>query len=314
MIAFPTTPTAAVRLAGTIRAGATDVEERRRSGRLNGDVVDLRDLAIGAPELVSLSVSSGLSLGALVRVSALDTPALAPWNGLREAAQTLATPQIRPVATVGGALLQQNRCGYLRHPDLRAACYKAGGGGCAARTGDHLRHALFDTGACISVHPSTLACALIAYGASYGVQDREGTRIAGALEGLYGDGSDALKDHLLPAGTLLTGVHIFEPPRPAAGFEPSAYARATGRVWAEWPLVEAVVRRTTVGVVFSVGGVAPVPLRLRTAERAFDSGATVADAVAEECASRLILDDTRYKVQLLVGLLQHLLERTASAP
>ena len=239
----------------------------------------------------------------------MDSTALAPWNGLLEAARTLATPQIRAMATVGGSLLQANRCWYFRHPDLDAACFKNGGAACAAREGDALRHALFDTGPCISVRPSTLGCALLAYDAVISVQDARGIRVFGPIEDLYGDGSDATRDHRLPAATLLHAVHVENP-----GFELSAYSRATGRVWAEWPLVEATVRRTAEGVVFAVGGIAPIPLRLRIAAQAFDGGASVEEAVAAECAGRKLLDVTRYKVELITGLLKHLLVRVDALP
>ena len=96
---------------GTFRAGGTDLLARRRLGLDHGDIVDLRDLS----ELRRVEVGeSGARVGALVRLSDLAAheqisrryPALSLTVG------SLATPQIRAVATVGGNLLQRTRCPY----------------------------------------------------------------------------------------------------------------------------------------------------------------------------------------------------------
>lgn len=313
MIRYPSSPADAVALQAkgpaTVRAGGTDVVDRTRNGLLGGDVIDLRDVnpdpaLAGVMAASTLGAPPSLSIGALARVAALDVPALDPWPGLREAARTLATPQVRAMATVGGGLLQANRCWYFRHPDLRADCHKAGGATCAARSGDALRHALFDVGPCISVHPSTLGCALLAYDATFTVLDAAGLRDGGTVEDLFGPGADPTRDHQLPSGALLYAVHV-----DAGAGDRGAYGRATGRTWAEWPLVEATVRIAPTGVVIAVGGVAPVPVRLRVAEQALRSGASVSEAIERECASRTLLPQAGYKVALLAGLVQDLVDR-----
>ncbi len=313
MIHFPLSPSDAVTLhaqgRATLRAGGTDVVDRARNGLLVGDVIDLRDVQPdamfgGVSSTAGLGVPPSLSIGALTRIAALDVPALDAWPGLREAARTLATPQVRAMATVGGGLLQANRCWYFRHPDLRADCHKAGGATCAARSGDALRHALFDVGPCISVHPSTLGCALLAYDATFTVLEAAGLRDAGTVEALFGSGADPTRDNQLPDGAVLYAVHVDT----GAG-DRSAYGRATGRTWAEWPLVEATVRVGPAGVVIAAGGVAPVPVRLRVAEQALGSGASAGEAIHRECASRQLLAQSAYKVDLLAGLVQALLDR-----
>ncbi len=303
MITFPKTPEAVIGHTGTLRAGGTDVEDRRRNGLIHGDLMDLRDVTTALGDFHNFDPSNGLYIGALCKVSRLDTAELAPWNGLLEAARTLATPQIRAMATVGGSLLQANRCSYFRHPDLSHDCLKAGGPSCPAREGDSLRLALFESGPCIAVHPSTLGCAFLAYDAMVSIQDPSGIRVLGPIDVLYGDGKDS-RDHQLPEGTLLHAIHLENP-----GTEGSAYGRAIGRVWAEWPLVEATVRRTAKGVVISAGGIAAVPMRLRVAETRINAGESVEAAIAAECVGRTIREPARYKVQLLAGLVKHLLGR-----
>ena len=64
------------------------------------------------------------------------------------------------MGTVGGNLCQQVRCWYFRHPDLQ--CWLRGGDTCYAQIGDHRKHGL-EPGDCISVAPSDLAAALLAW-------------------------------------------------------------------------------------------------------------------------------------------------------
>src|SRR5690606_21083944 len=174
-----------------IRAGGTDLVERRRLRLAPGSLLDLRDLE--GLDTVEWDPSGAATVGAKVRIAqtAADEGLSRAYPGLCAAAGALATPQIRAVATLGGNLLQANRCWYYRNPDER--CLKSGGSTCLAREGDHLYHACFDLGPCACVHPSTLGMALLAYEASvmvHGAADR-------TIEALYGDGSDATRDHRL---------------------------------------------------------------------------------------------------------------------
>jgi xanthine dehydrogenase YagS FAD-binding subunit len=68
------------------------------------------------------------------------------YPALAEAAGTMATPQLRRMATVGGNLLQHNRCWYYRNPATR--CLRKGGTDCPARLGNHRYGVVFDLGAC----------------------------------------------------------------------------------------------------------------------------------------------------------------------
>ena len=216
-----------------VRAGGTDLGERRRSGVSRGPVVDLGR----RPELSAVDWSGtdgGATIGALVTIAELAADARigAGYPGLAAAAEALATPQIRRVATVGGNLLQRNRCWYFRHP--ATSCLKKGGTDCPARSGNHRYGVLFDLGPCVAPHPSTLGTALLAYGAMVATDRRAALSVAE----VFGDGSDGTHDHLLDADELLTRVTL---PPPVPG-EHAAYFRATSRAYAEWPLVEAVVR------------------------------------------------------------------------
>lgn len=246
----------------TFRAGATDLTERRHRGLHTGPVEDL------PADLGGLSVEAdgGLRIGAMTRIAALTTdPAVrAGWRGLAEAAEGLATPQIRARATVGGNLLQEVRCPYFRTEAFH--CLKKGGAVCLARLGDHRHHAAIDLGPCAAPHPSTLAVALLAHGATVELDDGE----VRDLPALLGRGDDPTATHALPPGRRLLAVRV---PAPEPG-ERGAWVRTIHRARAEWPLVEAVVRARLdaegrlAALAWAVGGVANRPLRFDDAARA----------------------------------------------
>ncbi|MCA9653682.1 MAG: FAD binding domain-containing protein [Myxococcales bacterium] len=298
--------------APVIRAGGTDLGERRRLRMVTGPLLDLRDVA--ELRTVEWDPTGAATLGARVTIAeaAADEALVRAYPGLCAAAGALATPQIRAVGTLGGNLLQANRCWYFRSPDVR--CLKRGGTTCLSRAGDHLYHSCFDLGPCACVHPSTLGMALLAYEASvmvHGAADR-------TVEALYGDGSDATGDHRLEPGAVLTHV-VMPPPR---ANEQAAYFRTISRARSEWPLVEVLVRLVIEGGTVSfarvaMGGVAPVPLRLPAVEAALvggpaDSAAFAkAAAIAKDGAKPLPM--TGYKVALVEGTVLETLERASHA-
>jgi xanthine dehydrogenase YagS FAD-binding subunit len=264
------------------------------------------------------STDGGATIGALVTIAELAADARigAGYPGLAAAAEVLATPQIRRVATVGGNLLQRNRCWYFRHAGT--SCLKKGGTDCPARSGNHRYGVLFDLGPCVAPHPSTLGAALLAYDATVATDRRTDLSVAE----VFGDGSDGTHDHQLQADELLTRVAL---PPPVRG-ESAAYFRATSRAYAEWPLVEAVVRLridkggvdasgTVAWAGIAVGAVAPVPLRLPKVEAAL-VGQPVTAAAFAAAANHAVdganpLPMTGYKATLLVGTITEALERAA---
>jgi xanthine dehydrogenase YagS FAD-binding subunit len=295
------------------RAGGTDLSERRRSGVSRGPVRDIPRNGSDAPgsDLVRRT-DGGLTLGALVSIDtvATDSAVRTHYPALALAAGALATPQIRRVGTVGGSLLQHNRCWYYRHP--QTSCLKKGGNDCPARTGDHRYGALFDLGPCVAVHPSTLGVALLAYEATVTTDRRELS-----VADLFGDGRDGRRDHQLDPGELLRAVHL---PEPRAA-ERGAYHRATSRRYAEWPLVEATARIVLDGdriafAAVAVGAVAPVPLRLPAVETLIIGARLTADLL-DAAGARAVdtatgLPQTTYKRALLAATVTEVLERATS--
>lgn len=228
-----------------LRAGGTDLMDRARRGIAATEIDDLRDVP-DLDTIVNGRVGAKVTLARL----ASDPAIVAGWPALAMSAGALATPQIRAVATVGGSLFQKLRCSYYRDPGFD--CWQRGGTGCPALDGDRQMFAIQD-GACISVHPSTVACALLLYDA--------GLEIDGAL-------------HTIPEwlGAWKSGVmtHLVLPA--AEPGEKGAYRRAIHRERAEWPLVEIAGRRVGSKVMLAAGGIGASPVRLSSVEAAVAAG------------------------------------------
>lgn len=293
------------------RAAGTDLSERRRSGVSYGPLVDLVRPS-GTPD-IAWDAGGAARIGAFASIAAIaaDPKLGAAYPGLTAAAAGLATPQIRHVATLGGNLAQRSRCWYYRDPHI--ACLKKGGSLCPAREGNHLYGVAFDLGPCVAPHPSTLAAALMAYDATVTTNLRQ--RLT--MDEVLGDGSNGSVDHALASGEIIESIELGIP----VANERALYRRAISRSHAEWPLVEVVVRAVIAEGAFKLirivsGGIAPVPLRLRAAESAAQgapvNAATVARAVAQSTLGAKPLAMTGYKLDLLKGLAQDLLEKISA--
>ena len=291
------------------RAAATDLSERLRSGVARGPVIDI------APQVesgVSFAADGVATIGAFTTIAAIasNPDIAAAYPGLAATAGGLATPQIRHLATLGGNLVQRSRCWYYRNPHI--ACLKKGGDDCPARAGNHLYHVAFDTGPCIAPHPSSMAVALLAYEATVATDRRDRLSIADLL----GDGSDGRQDHALEQGEIVRHIEL---PAAVAG-ERALYKRAISRTYAEWPLVEVCARAVVADgrfrfVRLAAGGIAPRPLRLMASE-ALLLGAEANEETIREAARRATTDAnplpmTAYKLDLLIGVVNDLLERLA---
>src|SRR5205085_9484467 len=91
------------------RAAGTDLSERRRSGVSRGPLIDLEP----TPDTTGVHwrTDGALRIGAFTTIAAIaaEKPIAQGWPALAAAAQGLATPQIRHLATLGGNLAQRSR-------------------------------------------------------------------------------------------------------------------------------------------------------------------------------------------------------------
>jgi NADPH-dependent glutamate synthase beta subunit-like oxidoreductase/CO/xanthine dehydrogenase FAD-binding subunit len=104
----------------------------------------------------------GLKIGALAKLEAIaQSPIIKEkYQLLAQAAEAVATPQVRRMGTIGGNLCQDVRCWYYRYPHSvggRILCYLKGGKGCYALTRENQYHSIFG-GWRDAPTPCTTAC------------------------------------------------------------------------------------------------------------------------------------------------------------
>jgi xanthine dehydrogenase YagS FAD-binding subunit len=295
---------------GEVRAGGTDMMDRRRHRVSAGAVVDISRLE--GHDTIAVMNDGGLRIGALVKLNSVAhaETVMAGYPGLAIACGALATPQIRSMATIGGVLLQTTRCWYFRNEGF-SNCFKKGGDHCPARDGDHRFGVVFDLSPCVYPHPSTVGMVLMNYEAQVEINGAE----LRSIHAVYGDGKDPAVTHTLKQGEILTSVLL---PQPVAG-ERAGYFRSTSRARAEWALVEASVRmvvddaNTITFARVAIGGVAHIPLTLPAVNRALE-GQPATEAVFAAAASAAIegvspLPQTGYKVPLVYGTVLETINR-----
>jgi xanthine dehydrogenase YagS FAD-binding subunit len=288
-------------------AGGTDLLDGLKNGVERAElVVDLRTVA-GLAGLTQ--EKDGLRIGAMTRIAELADDAAVATNypGLNEAALSLATPQLRNVGTVGGNLCQRPRCWYFRDPQV--VCRKKGGHNCYAFQGRNKYHAIFGGGSCYIVFPSDLAPALISLGAKAAIGTAKGDKVV-PLEQFYVlPDVDVTRETVLAKGQFLKSVWV---PAPKAGGR-SAYVKLKERGTWDFALVSAAVAGVVSGGVLSevavvMGGVAPVPWRLKKAEDVL-RGKAVSEAVIRQAADAALLDaapmrENGYKADLVFAALK----------
>ncbi|MDO8278469.1 MAG: molybdopterin-dependent oxidoreductase, partial [Burkholderiaceae bacterium] len=183
-------------------AGGTDVQLQRRQGiAVPVKLVSLTEIA--SMRSIDTSGAEFITIGASVTLAELAHQLGDALPILGEAIQSIASPQIREMATVAGNLLQANRCWFYRND---FPCYKRKGGlaPCYAINGDHrFYHAAIDGHRCQAVTPSDLATALIVLDAKVVIAGVQASRTVPVSDLYSGPGESVLR-----TGELLTEIRI----------------------------------------------------------------------------------------------------------
>jgi len=212
--------------------------------------------------------SDGLRIGAMTTLTEVAQNPFIQQNYrvLAQAAEVVASPQIRNQGTIGGNVSQDTRCWYYR---AGWPCYRAGGNICYADTpvGRNREHAILHAERCIAVNPSDTAPALIALDAKFIVLTPKGEQAIDAEDYFVGPELDITRMNILQPGYLLTSIRI-----------PSTWAMSyfyfekvrDRNVW-DFPLmnVAAAIKSsgdTIQNIRIAVNAVAARPLRLKMVE------------------------------------------------
>jgi xanthine dehydrogenase YagS FAD-binding subunit len=291
-----------------IMAGGMDtfdwLKDRIRKPKV---VVDLS----GIEELKGVrTTSDGIEIGAMTTLTdVVKHPIIREkYRLLAEAAELVASPQIRNQGTIGGNVSQDTRCWYYR---AGWPCYRAGGNICYADTptARNREHAILHAERCVAVNPSDSAPALIALDAKFVLRTPKGERIVDAEDYFIGPDIDITRLHILTPGDLLTAIRI-----PSTWVSSQFYFEKVRdrNVW-DFPLLNVasamqVSGITIEGVRLAVNGAAARPLRLRAVENAVRGKPPT--AATGEMAGRLAvqgavpLQFNAYKIPLMRNLVK----------
>jgi len=256
------------------------------------------------------TTDGGVEIGALTTLTEIvNHPVIREqYAVLAEAAELIASPQIRNQGTIGGNVSQDTRCWYYR---AGWPCYRAGGNICYADTptGRNREHAILHAERCVAVNPSDSAPALIALDAKFVMRTSKGERVVDAEDYFIGPDIDITRLHILQPGDLLTAIRI-----------PSTWARARfyfekvrdRNVW-DFPLMNVasamrVSGDTIEAIRLAVNGAAARPLRLKAVEDAV-RGKTATPATGEMAGKLAVqgavpLQFNAYKIPLMRNLVK----------
>jgi xanthine dehydrogenase YagS FAD-binding subunit len=302
-----------------ILAGGLDTFDwlKDRSKRTNV-VIDLSQVE----ELRGIKeLNGGVEIGALTTLTEVVRHAVVreKFGLLMEAAELVASPQIRNQGTLGGNVSQDTRCWYYRSG---WTCYRAGGNICYADTPTAINreHAILQADRCVAVSPSDTAPALIALEAEMVIQRVGGERVVAAEDYFVGPGVDILRMTVLRPGELLTAIRI---PGTWAGAQFYFEKVRDRQVW-DFPLVNVAsalkaqggTSGTIQAVRIAVGAVAARPLRLTAVEQAVtgqprnEETATRAGELAIQGAQPLRYNG--YKIPLMRNLVKRAIRGTGA--
>ncbi len=257
---------------------------------------------------VTSTGQDGVTVGGLTTLGALvEDPVIRDrFTSLAEAAESVATPQIRHAGTLAGNVVQRPWCWYYRNG---FPCFKAGGDQCFSITGENQLHAIFGGGPSYIVHPSDLAPALVALDATFRIIGPGGERTLSGADFFVLPSQDAEHENVLRDDEVLASVAL---PAPRAGVR-STYHKVMDRDAWTHALVSAAVVLEMDGDVcrqarIVLGGVATVPWRVPDAENML-AGQRVTPDLAREVGAAAVaearpLSKNAYKVPLTRGVVE----------
>lgn len=291
-----------------LNAGGTDLFLT-----LKGDILPYYPEAVinikNIPDLALIrETDRAIKIGALATLSDITKSKLLYDNCrvLTEAAHSVASPQIRNAATIGGNLCQDVRCWYYRYPRHIGGpihCLRKGSGPCLAIKGDNRYHAIMGGKRCFAVCPSDTAVALAALNAQITITSPKGTRSISILD-FFNPLGNALQGNEMV--TEIVAPKINDPAR-------QTFLKFTLRHPIDFAIVSvasiiAVEDEICIDARIVLGAVGPAPIRARAAED-FIKGQILDKETAIEAANLALagskpLSGNAYKVEIAKTLVK----------
>ncbi len=255
----------------------------------------------------------GLKIGALVTITEIAEHQIIrdKFTVLAEAAQEVASPQLRNVGTLGGNICQRPRCWYFRG-DFH--CLRKGGDDCFAVDGKNKYHCVIGGGPCFIVHPSDTAVALTALNASFTIFSRKKSRTLPIHDFFILPEVNVERENALAPGEILTEIFIPELP----GGTKSSYLKMKERATWDFAMasVAAVVRKNGAKIssgTIALGDVAPIPWLEKEISAKLAGLSTDSESIAQLSQQVLAdaepMEENDYKIPLARNLVKRALNQ-----
>ena len=303
-----------------VYAGGTDLLIRLKN-RLKQAPTYLVDIKkISGLSYIREDAQGNVQIGALTKLADVaDSPLLKQkFPMLTQAVEKISSPELRNASTVGGDMLQEVWCQYLRGG---YSCYRNGGYICYGAIGDNsYYHSAMGGRLCYAVYPGDIATALIPFDAKVKIAGPFGTKEMTVEQLVPGDMmvDGRIQSHVVRFNEILTEVTI---PAPKPGFQASFEKLRPRGVWdfamASLALGLQMNGRTIQDARVVFGGISGKPYRERETEN-FLKGKTLNDQLgAQAMASALTnsapLKYNATKIDMAKGLLNSGITRLAAS-
>jgi xanthine dehydrogenase YagS FAD-binding subunit len=302
-----------------VYAGGTDLLIRLKN-RLKQAPTYLVDIKkIDNLRYIKEDAQGGVQIGTLTKLAEVaESELLAKkYPMLVQAVQKISSPELRNASTVGGDILQEVWCQYLRGG---YSCYRNGGYICYGAIGDNsYYHSAMGGRLCYAVYPGDIATALIPYDAKVKLATPFGPKEMTLEQLVPGDMmvDGRLQSHVVRFNEILTEVTL---PAPRPNFKASFEKIRPREVW-DFAMASLAMglqmRGNTIDdarVVF--GGISGKPYR-ETAVESFLKGKTISPQVIAQAQAAALtnaapLKYNAEKIDMAKGLLASGLEKLSA--
>jgi xanthine dehydrogenase YagS FAD-binding subunit len=318
----PTTTDEAIRILSShgteaaVYAGGTDllVRLKNRLTQAPAYLVDIKK--INDLRYIKEDAGGGVRIGALTKLAEIvDSDVIArKYPMLSRAIGMISSPELRNASTIGGDLLQEVWCQYLRGG---YSCWRNGGYICYGAIGDNsYYHSAMGGRLCYAVYPGDAATALIPYDATVKLATPSGVKELTLEQLVPGDMmvDGRIQSHIVRVNEILTEV-VIPAPKPDAqtSFEKlrprGVWDFAMAALALNLEMRNAAVQDAR--VVF--GGIAGKPVRERSVEDFLKgkslSSEVIAQAMERSLANAAPLKYNAMKIEMAKGLLASGLEK-----
>ena len=293
-----------------VYAGGTDLLIRLKN-RLTQAPTYLVDIKhIDGLRYIKEDSQGGVQIGAATKIAELANSDLLrqKYPMFVQAVNMISSPELRNASTLGGDLLQEVWCQYLRGG---YSCWRNGGYICYGAIGDNsYYHSAMGGRLCYAVYPGDAATALIPYDARAKLATPSGLKELSIEQLVPGDMmvDGKIQSHIVRHNEILTEV-VIPPPKPdtRASFEKLRPRGVWDFAMASLAMTAQVQNQTITDVRLVFGGISGKPYRETTVEnvlRGKTLSAGLSDqAVAAALANAAPLKYNATKIDMAKGLL-----------